>query len=243
MKVRTRCGHCGKVYNMSAGHIGLTAQCKQCHHTFLMTPQPDGSPLSAPQQALPSPAAYPAEPHRQEAPQAPACAAQQSDQGAFALPQDLSVKADEGSMTADGLPNPFNAPSPPDPFTCQTYGGTGTQTSPGRQPSPQAAGQPAIDSLLQRVVCPQCHFTSGIRPVVGGKVTLRCQECGKIFSIKADPRFKKHKNMAKANGQSGGPGKTVSPALIILGSLVMVAAIFFVGPVFLPDIIPNLLPF
>lgn len=241
MKVRTRCGHCGKVYNMSADHIGMTAQCKQCHNTFLMTPTPEGSPASATQPAPPATAAYQAQPPRQEeAPQAQAYATQQTDQGAFAAPpQGLSVDTYEGQMTADSLPKPFDAPPPPDPFTAQTYG-NGAQTA-LFQPPPQAAGRPAIDPSLQTVVCPKCHFTSGIHPV-GGKVILRCQECGKIFSIKADPRFKNYKKAAKTNGQSGRQKKTGSPALIILGGLV-VAAIIFLGPVFLPGIIPNLLPF
>lgn len=241
MKVRTRCGHCGKVYNMSADHIGMTAQCKKCHNTFLMTPMPGGSPASAPQPAPPSPAAYQALPLRQAAPQAQtSCAAQQADQGAFApAPQEaLNVNVFEGQMTAESLPNPFNVPPPPGPCMTQIHE-TGAQTAPYQQPVPQAAGRPDIGFSLQTVVCPKCHFTSGIHPV-DGKVTLRCQECGKIFSIKAEPRFI---NTAKANGPSGRQKKTASSSLFILGSLVMVAAILFAGPVFLPGIIPNLLPF
>ena len=38
MKIKTRCDNCGKIYNMASEYIGRTAQCKRCHHHFIMNP-------------------------------------------------------------------------------------------------------------------------------------------------------------------------------------------------------------
>ena len=56
MKVKTKCQHCGKVYQMDESFLGQTAQCRNCQQYFTMTPFED-QPVSAPQ-AAPGPPTY-----------------------------------------------------------------------------------------------------------------------------------------------------------------------------------------
>ena len=52
MKIKTRCQHCGKVYQMDDSFLGQTAQCRNCQQYFTMTPledQPASAPLGAAQ--------------------------------------------------------------------------------------------------------------------------------------------------------------------------------------------------
>ena len=65
MKIKTRCNHCGKVYQMSADYLGKTAQCKQCHNNFLMETYEefqDASPTLELQLSDPVPPPQPAPP-------------------------------------------------------------------------------------------------------------------------------------------------------------------------------------
>ena len=41
MKIKTRCEHCGKVYQMDESFLGQTAQCRNCQQYFTMTPFED----------------------------------------------------------------------------------------------------------------------------------------------------------------------------------------------------------
>jgi hypothetical protein len=66
MKVKTKCQHCGKVYQMDESFLGQTAQCRNCQQYFTMTPFED-QPASAPHVA-PGPPTYgppPAQPQVQ----------------------------------------------------------------------------------------------------------------------------------------------------------------------------------
>jgi hypothetical protein len=51
MKIKTRCGHCGKVYQMDDNYLGQIAQCRNCQKHFTMAPfedQPGSEPSTAP---------------------------------------------------------------------------------------------------------------------------------------------------------------------------------------------------
>lgn len=266
MKIKTRCGHCGKVYNMSADFIGKTAQCKQCHNNFVMTPMPEGPPpAQAAQQQAPArppqqppytaPAAAPIEqPFQQQfsAPQPPFQAPHQAPMAmqppAFAaqpgggMPGQAPFSAPQPPMQAgrqlspQGLPNPYSAPQPPNPFVNPAVQGGGSYSGfQANQAVPQAAAQPAgIDPSLQTIVCPKCRFTAGIPPVTG-KMRLRCQECGHVFPVKPDPKFKKLiKNATKGKVKSGGGKKLSTPILALLVVIFLLVAILFVGPTVLP---------
>jgi uncharacterized paraquat-inducible protein A len=51
MKIKTRCEHCGKVYQMDDNFLGQIAQCRNCRKYFTMTLFEDQSgPLRAPGQ-------------------------------------------------------------------------------------------------------------------------------------------------------------------------------------------------
>jgi len=53
MKIKTRCEHCGKVYQMDDNFAGQIAQCRSCQKYFTMTPfedQPVPGPFRAPGQ-------------------------------------------------------------------------------------------------------------------------------------------------------------------------------------------------
>lgn len=191
--------------------------------------QPFGQmPPAAPPQPLYAAPAAPAQPFGQAPPSVAA--------PAFPPPAQPGRK-----LTADGLPNPYNAPPPPDPFM-NTQLRSEAGSAPHRQPPApkQASAAPIIDPSLQTVVCPKCKFTAGIPPVTG-KLRLRCQECGHIFAIKPDPRFK---HLTKAAGTRGGRGQKGSkPILLLLVILALAAAVVLVGPKVLPGVIPNILPF
>ena len=47
MKIKTRCEHCGKVYQMDDIYVGQTAQCRNCQNYFSMTLF-EGQPAYAP---------------------------------------------------------------------------------------------------------------------------------------------------------------------------------------------------
>lgn len=181
MKIKTRCSHCGKMYQTEAEHIGKTAQCKQCQNNFVMAAF-DEKTIHAPQPVAAPPGAF-------------------AEAGVMPSPPDLSDNIPEQPIAAPSLSNP-------------DLGQVNTQT----------------------VVCPKCKFTADI-PRVSGKMLLRCQECGHKFTVKPEPRKK----------GAAGPGSSAKkefpkPVLILIVIAILLAAVVFVGPTLLPDIIPNLLP-
>lgn len=246
MKIKTRCNHCGKVYQMAADYIGKTAQCKQCQNNFVMV---------ALEEAPPAPQPAPADP--------------------FEVPlQAVGAPFNPfgGASQPGGAPaNPFGAPPPPGGNPADPFGASGNPFAarpqpgpPGRYPFGAAPGQPAAPPHMeglpgqpfaappppgpgpgqlntQTVVCPKCKFTADIPPV-SGKMHLRCQECGHKFMVKPEPK-KKGAFKAKAAPYPDAPAKKGLPkAALVAMLLLLLAAVLFVGPALLPDIIPNLLP-
>lgn len=241
MKIKTRCGHCGKVYNMSADFAGKTAQCKQCHNNFVMAPMPEGPPAAAQQTQPPPP--------RRQPPYDPPAQSFQPQQPLDGERQPPFEALPGHQLSQGGMPNPYHAPPPPNPFANQAQGGPhpGAQTqlprAAGQQP-PRAGARPAeIEPSLQTIVCPKCRFTAGIPPVTG-KMRLRCQECGHVFAVKPDPKFKNLIKQATKGRVKGDGGPKVSITLLALLFVIALAvAILFVGPTVLPGVIPKLLPF
>jgi len=72
MKIKTKCDHCGKVYQMDDSFLGQTAQCRNCQQYFTMTPledPPGPGPLDAPgPQPYNQPPAYTQAPQAAKAP-------------------------------------------------------------------------------------------------------------------------------------------------------------------------------
>lgn len=283
MKIKTRCNHCGKVYQMAAEYIGKTAQCKQCHNNFLMValeeappaPQPATQPpfdfAPADTMASPSdpfggmpPAGGPAANPFGAPPQAGAPAA-----NPFGAPPQAGAPAANpfGAPPQAGAPaaNPFGAPPQAGAPAANPFGAPPQPGAPAQNPFGAAPGQPAAPPQMgampgqsyaasppppgpspsqfntQTVVCPKCKFTADIPPV-SGKLHLRCQECGHKFAVK--PESKKGGGRANPASDYNASEKKGLPKAAILGLLVvlLLAAVVFVGPTLLPDIIPNLLP-
>ena len=252
MKIKTRCNHCGKVYQMSADYLGKTAQCKQCHNNFLMESyeeiqeasptlelqlsDPVPPPQPAPQAAGPGQAAFHsrgAGGQAQAAPgfsqQTPAMPAQQPRaMGAAPMPGFQVQAAASPVFTGQpGVPpqmSPaYGAPMPHQPAA-----------APYAPPMPDVAinqsqagglGHPAaqINVRTQTVVCPKCRYSADIPPITS-KMKVRCQQCGNRFVVKPE----KH----KAGGASSAGGSKQVPKAAILLLLILLAGgalYFFVG--------------
>ena len=138
MKIKTRCEHCGRVYQMDEGHLGQTAQCRHCNEYFTM-----------------------------------------------ALFKD----------------QPAQPAAPPQPPSQAPARGQGTP------------GQPLTDP--RTVVCPKCGFTADI-PSMGRKLKLTCQECGRKFQVKPEPKSGRE----KARGSS-----KIAALILILLLLAVLAAV------------------
>ena len=52
MKIKTRCEHCGQVYQTDENFLGRTAQCRNCRKRFTMTPFEDQPAAPGPQEGL-----------------------------------------------------------------------------------------------------------------------------------------------------------------------------------------------
>lgn len=103
---------------------------------------------------------------------------------------------------------------------------------------------PGPDQLNhQTVVCPKCNFTADIPPV-SSKLRLRCQECGHKFIVKPESKKKGAVKNSANKFNANAPEKKGLPkgVLIVVLVILLLAAVLFVGPTLLPDIIPNLLP-
>lgn len=145
--------------------------------------------------------------------------------------------------------NPFGLPPQPGAPGQASFGAAPGQpavppqkeTMPG-QPFAAPPPGPGPDQLNhQTVVCPKCKFTADIPPV-SSKLRLRCQECGHKFIVK--PESKKKGAVKNNAAQSNAPEKKGLPkgVLAVVLVILLLAAVLFVGPTLLPDIIPNLLP-
>ena len=276
MKIKTRCNHCGKVYQMDSAYAGKTAQCKQCHNNFVMTPMEEISAAPVPPQ---QPAAPPQQPGYPPQPQPmmnqgygqPQAQPPYGQQPGYGQPPQPSY----GQPQQPGFPQPpqdFGQAPPQMGYAQQPDYGQAppqmgqTPQQPGYAPQPdygqappqggipdpmgvpgpgasmsQGAYQPGqVNAATQKISCPKCNFSAEI-PKVTKKMQLRCQECGSKFFVKPEPKVK-----AKAT-----PGdkpvkekKSSSKSVMVLLLLVLVlVAVLVVGPMLLPDIIPNLLPF
>ena len=254
MKIKTKCGYCGKVYTMSADYIGKTAQCKQCHNNFVMTAMPEGPPASSTAQSMPPQSApfqgqTPPSPGHPGFPPQPPFGGSAAPVPPFGAPQTPPV----------GLPDPFQTPPPnlygggiahqqapggyPPQAAPAPYQQPQTQRMPQYQQQPPQAPQPssaAVDPSLQTVVCPKCKFTAGIPPV-SKKVNLRCQECGKVFAVKPGRKSMAVGKKAPKIKSGSGEKKSIPPVLIALVVVLLVVAVLVIGPTL--GIIPNLLPF
>ncbi|MDR2946689.1 MAG: zinc-ribbon domain-containing protein [Candidatus Adiutrix sp.] len=280
MKIKTRCEHCGKIYNMSDEYIGQTAQCKVCQKYFLMTvleeaplPPPPAPPAEA-QFAAPNPAApqFPAADLTQYPAPPPAGGFPQYGQAPQGQPAFGAEQPQFGGQPGFGQAPPMQQPQfggQQPQFGGQQFGGQqpqfGGQQFGGQQPqfgqpfdtafqdqaprygaspaaaSPIGAPQPGQTSPVatQTVVCPKCKFTAEIPPV-SNSMRIRCQECGKKFVIKPLRKGKPVGAPKPAKSGGGGSRKSVLGLLFIV---VLLAAVVFVGPTLLPDLIPNILPF
>ena len=154
MKIKTKCEHCGKVYQMEDSYLGQTAQCRHCNNYFTMAFFNDQPAPPSPQPPAQPPPRQPGYEQPQLPPQAPA--------------------------RGQGTP-----------------------------------GQPLTDT--RTVVCPKCEFTADI-PRIGRKLKLTCQECGKKFLVKPEPKSGRPE---KERGSS----KTTALVLILLFLVVLAAVL------------------
>ena len=244
MKIKTRCNHCGKVYQMDSAYAGKTAQCKQCHNNFVMTPleeapaaplqpmaQPPQPPYGQPPQTQPG---YPQPPAQQPGygqpqPMMPPQGAYPPQQSAYGQPPQQAMAAPQPDYGQPQMPPQGYAPQP-------DYG----QAPPQGYPQASQGQPPTIQTstLTQQVSCPKCNFTAEI-PKVSKKMQLRCQECGSKFYVKPEPKVK----AAPAAKPAKEKKSSSKSALVLLLLLLIIVGVLVAGPMLLPDIIPNLLPF
>ena|GEM_PF-2565238 len=98
MKIRTRCEHCGKVYQTNADNLGQTAQCRHCQNYFTMTLL-EGPPAPEPPQAQQPPAPQPQSPNQPPASGQPAAYGQGTPSQPFIETQ--AVVCPKCNYTAD----------------------------------------------------------------------------------------------------------------------------------------------
>lgn len=216
MKIKTRCDNCGKVYNMASEYAGRTAQCKRCQSHFVMNPY------------TPPPADIPGQPEKNQPAPNPRPQTPPAPPSRY-IPPDQTILPNAGAGPAYAVPPPpqfSHRPEAEDPYQLPPQGFQQAQPPAGLQaknPLHPGAG-------TQTALCLKCGHSVEI-PTPTRNMKISCQACGAKIAVGPAARKK----------MAGGGGGSSRSTLILLLLLLLLAGGLFLGPMFLPEIFPDII--